>query len=164
MLSAHAIHTITEMRVLLLACVLFLTGCVVRDQSPIKTQVVTYPEGATVEFNGRPVGRAPAAVVLPQDTNGRLTERTILRAVPNTGQSMLIAQTRVLEPGVRTDRVPDQIMIDLTLRDTNTSFLPVPTQVQAPPTTNTRPARARPSGSSKPTRPVGIDRWNPGIY
>jgi hypothetical protein len=152
------------MRVLLLGCILLFTGCVVRDQSPIKTQVVTYPEGAIVEFNGRPVGRAPAAVVLPQDTNGRLTERTTLRAIPNTAQPMLIAQTRVLEPGTRTDRVPDQIMIDLTLRDTNNPVPPTVAQVQSTPSTDTRPVRSRPADSGKPTRPVGIDRWNPGIY
>jgi hypothetical protein len=150
-----------------LVCLLVGTGCVgvVRDNVPVKTQVTTYPEGATVEFNGRPVGRAPAAVVLPQDTNGRLIERTVLRAVPNTAQPMLVAQTRVLEP-TREDRVPDQILIDLTLRDTNS---PIDSTIQAtnnPPfaSTNSRPSRTRPLDRGKPTQPVGIDRWNPGIY
>ena len=152
------------MRVLLLGCLFLLAGCIVRDQSPIKTQVVTYPQGATVEFNGRPVGRAPAAVILPQDTNGRLTERTVLRAVPNTAQPMLIAQTRVFEPGTRSDRVPHKIMIDLTIRDTNAPVGLMPTPVQTAPTTNNQPIRLRSTDSGKPTRPVGIDRWNPGIY
>ena len=151
-----------------LVCLLLATGCVgvVRDNVPIKTQVVTYPEGAVVEFNGRPVGRAPAAVLLPQDTNGRLIERSVLRAIPNTAQPTLVAQTRVLEPGSREDRVPDQIMIDLTLRDTNapaiTSLATTNSHTQAP--ANRQPARTRPLDRGKPTQPVGIDRWNPGIY
>src|SRR5437868_5244448 len=91
------------------------SGCVVHDQVPIKTQVRTFPDGAMVEFNGRPVGRAPAAVILPQDTNGRLVERTVIRAIPNSAQPALLAQSRVLEPGDRTERVPDYVMIDMTL-------------------------------------------------
>jgi hypothetical protein len=145
---------------------LALGGCVVHDQVPIKTQVRTFPEGAIVEFNGRSVGRAPAAVILPQDTNGRLTERTVLRAVPNTAQTTLLAQSRVFEPGSRVDRVPDYVMIDMTLPDTNSAALQL---ASAPPrvereSTNSRPVRAKPVDRGKPTQPVGIDRWNPGIY
>ncbi len=156
------------MRFLLSAFLVLAAGCVgvVRDNVPIKTQVVTYPQGATVEFNGRPIGRAPAAVVLPQDTNGRLTERSVLRAVPNTAQPMLVAQTRVLEPTELTERVPDQIMIDLTLRDTNTPSISASPNTATSKATSSKssPKRSRPMDSGKPTRPVGIDRWNPGIY
>jgi hypothetical protein len=141
-------------------------GCVLHDKSPITTQVVTYPEGAVVEFNGRQLGRAPTEVVLPQDTNGRLTEKAVLRAVPNSAQPMLIAQTRVLDPGDHTDRVPNRILIDLTL--SNASAL-VPTNLNGGTyvekgSTNSRPIRRRPVDRGKPTQPVGIDRWNPGVY
>src|SRR5688572_25803564 len=102
-------------------------GCVTPKSGPIKTQVVTYPEGAIVEFNGLPVGRAPAAIILPQDNNGLLTERTVLRAIPNTAQTTLYAQSRVLDPATRKDRVPDQILIDLTQRDVNA---PAPSPLQ----------------------------------
>ena len=142
------------------------TGCTLHDQVPIKTQVVTFPEGAIVEFNGRPVGRAPAAVILPQDTNGRLTERTVLRALPNTAQPTLIAQTRILDPSGLTERVPDRLMIDLTLHETNAPL----SQLQAGTIpvhsgpTNNRPFRIRTPDRGKPTQPVGLDRWNPGIY
>lgn len=140
-------------------------GCVVHDRVPIQTQVVTFPAGAVVEFNGRPVGRAPAAVILPQDTNGRLTERTVLRAVPNTAQPMLLAQTRVLDPTNESDRVPDQILIDLTLSGTNAApVVPGGIAQSQPGANNSRPARAKLPERSKPTQPVGIDRWNPGIY
>jgi hypothetical protein len=142
------------------------SGCVVHDQVPIKTQVRTFPEGATVEFNGHPVGRAPAAVILPQDTNGRLTERAVVRAVPNTAQTTLVAQSRVFEPGTRRDRVPDYVMIDMTLPDTNTpvaQLAAAPAQVERA-STNSRPARPKPTDRGKPTQPVGMDRWNPGIY
>lgn len=155
------------MKFLLSALLLLATGCVgvVRDEVPIKTQVVTFPEGAIVEFNGRAVGRAPAAVILPQDTNGRLIERTVLRAVPNTAQPMLVAQTRVLEPDARTERVPHQIMIDLTVGATNQAAPSSPRAATLQNTsTNNAAAKRRPMESGKPTRPVGIDRWNPGIY
>ena len=155
------------MRLLLAGiCIGFGIACVSRDPGIIKTQVVTYPDGALVEFNGRPVGRAPAAVVLPQDSNGRLTERVVVRAVPNTAQKTLFAQSRVLDPQHREAPVPHQIMIDMTLRDTN-SPLPLltnqTTHVETATRTNTV-RRSRPAESGKPTRPVGIDRWSPGIY
>src|ERR1043165_3105567 len=107
---------------LLVAGTFFALGiaCVMRDPAPVKTQVVTFPDGAIVEYNGRAVGRAPAAVVLPQDENGNLTERVVVRALPNTAQPTLFAQSRTLEPGGRNERVPNQIMIDMTLHDTNT--------------------------------------------
>jgi hypothetical protein len=142
-------------------------ACVSREKGPLKTEVVTFPEGAIVEFNGHRVGRAPAAVILPQDTNGRLTERAVLRAVPNTAQSTLYAQSRVLDPSAREERVPNQIMIDLTLRDTNST----PATVASLPSTHVETSsktgkvvRPRPADRGKPTQPVGIDRWNPGIY
>jgi hypothetical protein len=154
---------------LLPACFVLVVGwigCVSRGPEPIKTQVFTYPEGALVEFNGRPVGRAPAAIILPQDTNGRLIEKATLRAVPNTAQPTLYAQSRTLDPARRSERVPDRIMIDLTLRDTNSPLPSVSTQtsfVEGASSAN-KPIRVRQPDSGKPTRPAGIDRWNPGIY
>ena len=141
-------------------------GCAGHSPATIKTQVVTFPEGAIVEFNGRPAGRAPAAVVLPQDTNGKLTERTVLRAIPNTAQPTLIAQTRILEPESFSERVPDRIMIDLTLPSTNTPVAGVQGRTNETASTNShvRPARVRAPDRGKPTQPVGVDRWNPGIY
>jgi hypothetical protein len=141
------------------------TGCVVHDKVPIQTQVRTFPEGALVEFNGLPVGRAPAAVTLPQDTNGRLVERSVLRAIPNSEQKTLMVQSRILEPGERNERVPDYVMLDMTLPSTNS-----PASTLSPGSTveSGRGAghslRPKPLDRGKPTQPVGIDRWNPGIY
>lgn len=159
-----------RMRLLLAGTFIIALGmaCVSREKAPLKTEVVTFPEGAIVEFNGRRVGRAPAAVILPQDTNGRLTERAVFRAVPNTAQAALYAQSRVLEPSARDERVPNRIMIDLTLRDTNSAPLTLAasstsTHVETSSKTG-KVARPRPADRGKPTQPVGMDRWNPGIY
>ena len=155
------------MRLLLTGIWCFLAiGCVSHDPRPLKTEVVTYPEGAMVEFNGRTVGRAPAAVILPQDSNGKLTERVVLRAVPNTAQSTLLAQTRVFEPGSRSERIPNRILIDLTLRDPNAPPVAFTNQTASAKTAGktNRVIRARQTDRGKPTQPVGLDRWNPGIY
>ena len=135
------------------------------QKGPLKTEVVTFPDGAIVEFNGKPVGRAPTAVVLPQDSNGKLLERVTLRALPNTRQDMLFAQTRTLEPSSRDERVPNRIMIDMRVHDTNTLAGSKAT-VEAVNTSwkTNKTIRSRPADRSKPTQPVGIDRWNPGIY
>jgi hypothetical protein len=141
-------------------------GQVLRAPQPIKTQILTFPDGGVIEFNGKPAGRAPTAVILPQDTNGRLTERAFLRAIPNSAQPALFAQARTLEPSGMSDRVPDRILIDLTLFSTN-----APPQertneaVHAATENKSLPARKMPrQDRGKPTRPVGVDRWSPGIY
>ncbi len=171
--GAGFLHISRDMKFLIAAFLPFLgAACIVHDQVPIKTQVVTYPLGAVVEFNGRVVGRSPAAVILPQDTNGRLTERAVLRAVPNTSQATLLAQTRILDPDSLPERVPDQIMIDLTLPVTSgnsgaaiASNLQNATNHFESGSTKSREARpGRTLDRGKPTQPVGVNRWNPGIY
>ena len=131
----------------------------------VETQVITFPEGALVEFNDEKQGRSPAKIVFPQDENGRLTERSVVRVLPNTDQATIYAQHRVFEPGERTDRVPDWIMIDMTKAGTNS----VPNQ--RPPTTHVEEdseKSVRPPvpyvDRGKPTQAVGLDRWKPGIY
>jgi hypothetical protein len=57
------------------------------------------------------------------------------------------------------------IMIDLTRRGMNEAaavVVPDRTTPQARSTNELK--RPRRSERSKPTQPVGIDRWNPGIY
>lgn len=146
-----------------LALALLGGGCMTRDPGVIKTQVVTFPDGALVEYNGKMLGRAPAEVVLPQDAHGRLLERTVLRARPNSDQEWLFAQTRVFEPTGRDERVPNRIMIDLRLPGTN-----APVRAEIRPVEDPRkaagPRRIPWTDRGKPTQAVGLDRWNPGKY
>jgi hypothetical protein len=76
-----------------------------------RTQVVTFPAGGMVEYNGRLMGREPVALILPQDKHGRLAARSVIRAAPT--ERMAEAETRVLDPGIRAERVPDRIMLDI---------------------------------------------------
>jgi len=129
----------------------------------VKTQVLTFPDGAIVEFNGEYLGRAPAEVVLPQDPNGRLTGRAVVRALPNTQQPSLFAQTRVFDPIDRVDRVPNRIMIDMRLK--NGSLPPEWETTHVETATKSSPRPKIPyTERSKPTQAVGIDRWNPGHH
>ena len=143
-------------------------GCVTnQSDKPIATQVVTYPDGALVEFNGEPHGRAPAEIILPQDEFGRLTGSGVVRAIPNTEQGHLYAQERLFEPGERQDRVPHKIMIDMTLRGTNTIPPEAVIAAEVPRVETPREKHLRRIPyveRSKPTQAVGIDRWNPGKY
>jgi hypothetical protein len=65
--------------------------------------------------------------------------------------------------------VPQRILIDLTLPGTNsvaetlTNSSNKTTHVESATRRGSVP-RVRPVDNGKPTRPVGIDRWNPGIY
>ena len=143
-------------------------GCATNDShQAIATHVVTFPDGALVEFNGEPKGRAPAEIILPQDEFGRLTEEALVRAIPNTKQGHLYAQERWFAPAERQDRVPHKIMIDMTLRGTNT-ISPEEEMAAAVPREETprqKHLRRIPhTQRSKPTQAVGIDRWNPGKY
>jgi hypothetical protein len=142
-------------------------GCAtpVREARMVETQVVTFPDGALVEFNGESKGRAPAKIVFPQDEHGRLTERAIVRVIPNTAQPTLFAQNRVFEPGERTDRVPNQILVDMTLPGTNNmaSGRPPTTHVEKDTEKSVRPPVPY-TNRGKPTQAVGLDRWKPGIY
>lgn len=155
------------MRICLAAFLVALSvGCVTRNEPRVvKTQVISYPNGALVEYNGHRLGRAPAEVTFPQDENGRLTERAVVTVIPNTRQSTLFAQQRVFEPGDRTDRVPNRIMVDMTLAGTNSvaSGRPPTTHVEKDSEKSLRPPVPY-TNRGKPTQAVGLDRWKPGIY
>jgi hypothetical protein len=148
----------------LIACGL---GCALpaRDPGMVKTQVITFPDGALVEYNGQSMGRAPAKVILPQDEGGRLTQRAVVRVIPNTDQHTLFAQQRVFEPGERIERVPNRIMVDMTIPGTNTivNGRPPTTHVEKDTERSVRPAVPY-VDRGKPTQAVGLDRWTPGIY
>lgn len=156
-----------EMRISLAAFLIALaTGCVSRDPAVIKTQVVAFPDGALVEYNGQNIGRAPAKIVLPQDENGRLTERAEIRLLPNSNQDHLYPQQRIFEPGTRIDRVPNRIMVDLTRTGTNGVRLASGSAPEVETNANDKsPRRAVPYvDRGKPTQAVGLNRWKPGIY
>ena len=150
-----------------LVAMLFMLGlgCATRDPGVVKTQVLSFPDGALVEYNGKPMGRAPAAIILPQDESGRLTERAVVRLIPNNNQPELFAQNRVLEPGQRTDRVPNRMLVDMTLAGTNSSAAArrETTHVERDSETSVRPPVPY-TNRGKPTQAVGLDRWNPGTY
>jgi hypothetical protein len=140
-------------------------ACATRDAGLIKTQVVTYPEGAIVQYKGHSLGRSPTDIILPQDTMGHLAERTEVRVIPNTAQPHLYAQTRVFDPSNNVERIPNRIMIDMTLHDTNsvpaTNALVTSTEELSEPRSAQKP---KPVDRGKPTQAIGIDRWSPGIY
>src|SRR5688572_4148521 len=98
------------MRLCLSAALIALgIACATNKNEPrvVKTQVITVPDGALVEFNGKPAGRAPAQIILPQDEHGNLTKTAELIIVPNSDQPTLIPQRRVFDPSARTERVPN---------------------------------------------------------
>lgn len=138
-------------------------ACATHDRSGIQTEVVTFPKGALVQYQGHALGRAPVRITLPQDESGRLTERTEVRAVPNSEQPMLFAQSRVLDPN-RADRVPDRIMIDLYLHGTNmiAEGPRATSHVEIASGSSSHKIKAIDRG--KPTQVIGLDRWNPGMY
>jgi hypothetical protein len=139
-------------------------ACATQEQKPIGTQVVTVPDGVFISCNGTNAGRSPAVIVLPQDANGRLTGRAEVRAMLNnyqTNDAHLFAQTRIFDPETRIDRVPDRIMIDMTLPvGTNTLSADASTE-QVIPEKNPFPGKIPYTERSKPTQAVGLDRWNP---
>lgn len=145
--------------------VVFGTGCVSRDPAVVKTQVVAFPDGALVQFNGENMGRAPAKIVLPQDENGRLTERAEVRILPNSDQAHLYPQQRIFEPGTRADRVPNRIMVDMTQPGTNEMQVAQAKSMQIESESEKGVRRSVPYvDRGKPTQAVGLDRWKPGIY
>jgi hypothetical protein len=137
-------------------------GCASRREPMlVKTQVVTFPDGAVIEYNGSYLGRAPASVILPQDMDGRLTERAVIRALPNSGQRHLITQSRVFDPTNRLDRVPDRVLIDMSRPGTTELSGEIETvRVEKPAAGQEISAVER----GKPTQAVGLDRWNPGHH
>lgn len=145
----------------------FGIACTTNKNEPrvVKTQVVTVPNGALVEFNGQPMGRAPASIVLPQDEHGNLTESAELLVLPNSDQGTIFPQRRVFDPKARTERVPDRILVDMTQGSSN--YTAVASGSAAQMETATRKNRLPPvpyTDRGKPTQAVGLDRWNPGIY
>jgi hypothetical protein len=138
-------------------------ACATRSPKTVKTEVITYPDGALIEYNGQPAGRAPAGIVLPQDSEGRLTGRAVVRALPNTKQDQLYAQTRTFDPVDRRDRVPNQIMIDMRDLGTNAPVeIAITNQVEQG--TRTSGYRIPRTERSKPTQVLGLDRWDPGHH
>jgi hypothetical protein len=131
----------------------------------VKTQIVTFPDGAIVEYNGQRLGRAPAEVTLPQDESGRLTERAVVRLIPNTDQPALYPQERIFTPASRNERVPHRVMVDMTQDGTNEMNL---ARAHAPHIETDSQESVRPpvpyTDRGKPTQAVGLDRWKPGIY
>ena len=157
------------MRLCLSATLILLgVGCATNQKGPnlVKTQVVTFPDGALVEFNGKPAGRAPTEIILPQDKNGNLTEVAEILVVPNSAQHTLYPQRRVLDPRTRKDRVPNRIMVDMTRgSSTNEIKLASGTGTHVESETKKGPRPPVPyTNRGKPTQAVGLDRWNPGIY
>jgi hypothetical protein len=136
-----------------------------KEPRVVKTQVVTVPDGALVEFNGKPAGRAPASIILPQDEHGNLTQTAELIAQPNSDQPTLYPQRRIFDPRNRTERVPDQILIDMTHGPTNQTQLArgAATHIESETKKSIRPPVPY-TNRGKPTQAVGLDRWSPGIY
>lgn len=135
------------------ASALLLAGCLVNRERPLRTEIVTFPEGGIVEVNGKRYGKEPVTVELPQNEKGQLTERVEIRAVPQ--DQRLHAQTRVLEtdnPNYKV-QVPSRVMLDL--RDipdsTNKVNLVKLQREQGIERKQIQATQPR----SKPTRPVG---------
>jgi len=95
----------------LLGCLLFVSSGCSSSKELRQTQVVTFPKGGIVEYNGKRMGQEPVMITLPQDEKGNIAARSVIRASPTEG--MKFAETKILEPGNRLDRVPDRIMLDL---------------------------------------------------
>lgn len=148
-----------------LVVVMSAVGCATNGPKVVETQVTTFPDGALVEYNGKSMGRAPARITLPQDEKGKLTERAVVRVIPNTDQPTLFAQERIFEPEERVDRVPNRIMVDMTKAATNVvaSGRPPTTHVEKDSERSVRPPVPY-VNRGKPTQAVGLDRWSPGIY
>lgn len=140
-------------------------GCATRDPGAIQTRIVTFPDGALVEYNGKPIGRAPAKITLPQNAEGRLTEKAEIRVLPNSDQTTLYPQIRNFDPSSRTERVPNQILVDMRAGGTNQVALASgqATHVETETKRSTRPPVPY-TERSKPTQAVGLDRWKAGIY
>ena len=140
-------------------------ACATKDPEFVQTQVISFPDGALVQLNGTPMGRAPARVTFPQDAQGRLTERAEIRVLPNSNQPELHPQSRIFEPRTRDTRVPNRIMVDMTRGGTNIAALAQSNSADEKTQPKTVTRRTVPyTERSKPTQAVGLDRWKPGIY
>lgn len=132
---------------------LFCSGCVSHD-GPIRTQIVTYPDNGIVEYNGKQLGRAPASITLPQDENGRLTKRAVVRVFPKHAPH-LVAETKIFEPGSE-ERIPNRVLIDLTGYNSTNSTPEQLAEARARVRQTRKPLKY--TERSKPTQVVGIDR------
>ena len=105
--------------------------------------------------------------LLPQDEEGRLTERAEIRVLPNSNQPELFPQSRIFEPSAHDTRVPDRVMVDMTRGGTNEVRVTETAEVQTEGENLKAKAPKHPvpyTERSKPTQAVGLDRWKPGIY
>ncbi len=94
-----------------------IAGCVgLPTQDSTRTQVVTFPSNADIEVNGRRLGEAPVLVIIPRDAQGRITQTTVIRAIPKTTNQFV--QVREFSPG-RMNPIPLRLMIDMRLAGTN---------------------------------------------
>lgn len=130
-----------------------LTGCVSNTPEVRRTQVVTFPEGGIIEYNGVELGKAPAMITLPQNEHHELIGRAVVRAIPREPHRE--PATRVFEPGERKDRVPDRIVLDLTgYQSTNFVHIMRENPIAPPPP---RKPKYTYTPRSKPTQVIGID-------
>jgi hypothetical protein len=125
-------------------------GCVMPHRGPIQTEVVTFPRGGIVEYEGRRIGKEPVTLVFPQDSAGRLTNRVVVRALPM--DDSLYAQSKVLEAAGRVDPVPSRIMIDLSAIPDSTNKVDLVKRDEK--LEKAKEIDQRKPGP-KPTRPVG---------
>jgi hypothetical protein len=108
----------------------FLTGCVgLSTQDATRTQVVTFPSNADIEVNGKRLGEAPVLVTIPRDASGRVTQNTVIRAIPKTTNQFV--QIREFSPG-RTNPIPLRVMIDMRFAGTNTSEMAAQGELSQP--------------------------------
>jgi hypothetical protein len=101
------------------AALLILSACVRPHEGPVKTTIITFPNGGMIEYNGHVMAKEPVELILPQDERGRLTNKVVIRALPQN--TNVFAQTRILEPATRSDPVPNKIMLDMTANTEGTN-------------------------------------------
>jgi hypothetical protein len=99
-----------------LSLIAVMSGCVRPHQGPIKTTIVTFPNHGVIEYNGHEMAREPVEVILPQDSNGRLTNRVVIRAI-SKDTTNLFSPTLILDPNSRKDPVPHKITVNMTLAE-----------------------------------------------
>ena len=108
--------------IIVVAVSLLFAGCVgLSTQDPTRTQVVTFPSNADIEVNGRRLGEAPVLIVIPRDAEGRITQNTVIRAIPKTTNQFV--QVREFSPA-RTNPIPLRVMIDMRRESTNDIQVP----------------------------------------
>jgi hypothetical protein len=135
------------------AVTLLLGGCAVGPSRPLKTQIVTFPEGGIVEVNGKRYGKEPLTIALPQNEKGQLTENVEIRALPSDHH--LHAATRVLaadHPDHKV-QVPGRVVVDMRQVPDSTNVVNL-VKLERERKIERKQIKAQES-RSKPTRPVG---------